>query len=58
YVSRSEYHYHEKIDDVFDGQCYKELVEQGSFKEKHDIALLASIDGFQIFKQKIDDSGF
>ncbi|CAG8453353.1 19249_t:CDS:2 [Gigaspora rosea] len=30
-------------------------LEKGYFKNKHDNALLASIDGFQIFKQKTDD---
>ncbi|CAG8835636.1 20388_t:CDS:10, partial [Gigaspora margarita] len=49
------YYSNENIGDVFDGQHYKNLVGKGYFKNKHDIALLASIDGFQIFKQKTDD---
>ncbi|RIB09554.1 hypothetical protein C2G38_1890302, partial [Gigaspora rosea] len=55
YVSRPEFYHNEEIGNVFDGQRYKDLVQRGYFKEKYDIALLASIDGFQIFKQKTDD---
>lgn len=55
YTSRCGYHTDGKIGDVFDGQHYKDLVKKGHFQEKQDIALMVSIDGFQIFKQKTDD---
>jgi hypothetical protein len=43
------------LDDVFDGKIYKELVDKNLFNNKRDIALTASCDGYQIFKQKTDD---
>ena len=43
------------IGDVFDGNLYKELVSEGFFADKRDIALIGSTDGYQIFKQKTDD---
>ena len=40
--------------DVFDGDLYKELVEEGFFLDERDIALIGSTDGYQIFRQKTD----
>jgi Transposase family tnp2 len=41
--------------DIFDGDLYKELVEEGYFADERDIALVGSTDGYQIFRQKTDD---
>src|SRR5215204_973349 len=41
--------------DIFDGDLYKELVEEGFFTDERDIALIGSTDGYQIFRQKTDD---
>ncbi|GES72716.1 transposase domain-containing protein [Rhizophagus clarus] len=41
--------------DVFDGGRYQKLVEEGHFMDYRDIALIASLDGYNIFKQKTDD---
>lgn len=43
------------LDDIFDGEIYKELVNENLFNDKRDIAFTASCDGYQIFKQKTDD---
>jgi hypothetical protein len=43
------------IGDIFDGNLYKELTEDGYFTDERDIALIGSTDGYQIFKQKTDD---
>ena len=43
------------LDDIFDGEIYKELVNENLFIDKRDVALTASCDGYQIFKQKTDD---
>ena len=43
------------LDDIFDGDIYKELVNENLFNDKRDIAFTASCDGYQIFKQKTDD---
>ena len=43
------------LDDIFDGNIYKELSEENLFINKRDIAFIASCDGYQIFKQKTDD---
>jgi hypothetical protein len=43
------------LDDIFDGNIYKELVNNNLFNDKRDIAFIASCDGYQIFKQKTDD---
>lgn len=40
--------------DIFDGDLYKELLEEGFFSDKRDIALIGSTDGYQIFRQKTD----
>src|SRR6266542_2456137 len=43
------------LDDIFDGDIYKELLERNLFKNNRDIAFTISCDGYQIFKQKTDD---
>src|SRR6266496_3425418 len=43
------------LDDIFDGDIYKELLERNLFKNNRDIAFTISCDGYQIFKQKIDN---
>lgn len=43
------------LDDIFDGEIYKELVDKNLFIDKRDIVFTASCDGYQIFKQKTDD---
>ena len=55
YVSRPDFNSDGKIGDIFDGARYKELLLKGFFKDERDVALTGSIDGYQIFKQKIDD---
>ena len=40
--------------DIFDGDLYKELVNEGFFSDERDIALIGSTDGYQIFRQKTD----
>ncbi|GBC47879.2 transposase domain-containing protein [Rhizophagus irregularis DAOM 181602=DAOM 197198] len=55
---RSEYITREDdgaIGDVFDGSQYKYLSQKGYFQDDRDIALLGSVDGYQLFKQKCDD---
>ncbi len=55
YTSAHEYTLGNQIGDVFDGFRYKTLVSLGFFPDARDIALLASTDGYQIFRQKRDD---
>jgi len=43
------------LDDIFDGEIYKELLERNLFRDNRDIAITVSCDGYQIFKQKTDD---
>jgi hypothetical protein len=43
------------IGDIFDGNLYKKLTDDGYFKDERDIALIGSTDGYQIFRQKTDD---
>jgi len=56
---RNEYvtseNYDNNIGDLFNGNLYKELVDDGYFSNEQDIALIGSTDGYQIFKQKTDD---
>jgi hypothetical protein len=47
--------YHNDIGDIFDGALYKELLDDGYFRDSRDIAFSASCDGYQIFRQKTDD---
>lgn len=46
---------HDNIGDIFDGNIYKELLNDGYFPDQRDIAFTASCDGYQIFRQKTDD---
>ena len=52
YISNKE---DDDLDDIFDGQIYKELVDKNLFNDKRDVVLTASCDEYQIFKQKTDD---
>ena len=36
-------------------RLYQDLLQRGFFKDKRDIALSGSCDGYQIFEQKTDD---
>jgi hypothetical protein len=54
YVTSNEYTNND-IGDIFDGNLYKELADNGYFNDEHDVALIGSTDGFQIFKQKSHD---
>lgn len=56
YTSSEEYTANNgKIGDVFDGNRYKFLVESGLFPDYRDVAFIASLDGYQLFKQKRND---
>ena len=58
---RANYTHHQgfdvdgKIGDIFDGLRYKNLLSNGFFYDKRDVALIGSVDGYQIFRQKTDD---
>jgi hypothetical protein len=51
---RNQREYSDGFDDIFDGELYKELVEDGLFSDERDIALIGTTDGYQIFRQKTD----
>jgi hypothetical protein len=55
YTSTHEYSLNKQIGDVFDGSRYKALTASGFFPDYRDIALIASTDGYQIFRQSRDD---
>lgn len=55
YISQKSYKRNIQIGDIFDGDRYKELVKDGYFQDERDVALIASVDGYQIFRQKTDD---
>jgi hypothetical protein len=55
YINNNEYEKGGSISDIFDGNLYKELSEDGFFKDERDIALIGSMDGYQIFKQRTED---
>jgi len=55
YTSTEAYAIDNSIGDVFDDHHYKSLVSSGLFKDRRDVAFLASTDGYQIFRQKRDD---
>ncbi|CAB4444585.1 unnamed protein product [Rhizophagus irregularis] len=55
YTTSQEYLQYRTYGDIFDGRRYQELVEEGHFIDYRDIALTASLDGYNIFKQKTDD---
>jgi hypothetical protein len=44
----------DEYSDIFDGDLYKELIEEGFFSDERDIALIGTTDGYQIFRQKTD----
>ena len=43
-----------KIGDIFDGVRYQKLLSDGYFEDDRDVALTGSIDGYQIFRQKME----
>src|SRR6266508_1686240 len=43
------------LDNIFDRDIYKELLEKNLFKNNRNIAFMISCDEYQIFKQKTDD---
>ncbi|CAG8682702.1 46280_t:CDS:10 [Gigaspora margarita] len=45
-----------KYCDIFDGQLYKQLLENDFIKDERDLILTASLDGYQIFQQQRDDN--
>ena len=45
----------DNLNDIYDGDLYKNLLNEGFFSGQHDICLIGSCDGYQIFKQKRDD---
>jgi len=55
YTRRQNYQNESQYSDIFNGDQYKRLVEEGHFPDYRDVALMASLDGYQIFKQKTDD---
>ena len=55
YIQRQGFNSDRKIGDIFDGMRYKKLLSDGFFCDDRDIALIGSIDGYQIFQQKTDD---
>ncbi|CAG8850549.1 46217_t:CDS:2 [Gigaspora margarita] len=53
YISREDYKSENSIiGNIFDGNQYKSLVALGLFTDLCDIALIASTDGYQLFKKK------
>ena len=53
---RSTYQFQaEGLSDIYNSELYKILLQEGFFNEDHDICLIGSCDGYQIFKQKQDD---
>jgi hypothetical protein len=55
YTRHQDFGSKEKIGDIFDGKRYQKLLSYGFFCDDRDIALLGSIDGYQIFRQKTND---
>ncbi|PKY28785.1 hypothetical protein RhiirB3_445132 [Rhizophagus irregularis] len=55
YTQHQDFGFKEKIGDIFDGKRYQKLLSYGFFCDDRDIALLGSIDGYQIFQQKTND---
>jgi Transposase family tnp2 len=55
YISREGYDIDGTIGDIFDSAQYKYLSQKGYFQDDRDIALLGSVDGYQLFRQKCDD---
>ncbi|GBC18933.2 uncharacterized protein OCT59_015223 [Rhizophagus irregularis] len=50
YTSQKLYKCNIQIGDVFDGDHYKELVQNGHFQDERDVALLASVDEIRVKK--------
>lgn len=55
YTHSPEYNAGGKMADVYDGLRYKSLINCGLFQHSTDVALLASTDGYQMFRQKRND---
>lgn len=55
YIKRKGYSTDNAIGDVFDGAYYKYLSRNNHFQDERDVALLGSVDGYQLFRQKCDD---
>ena len=55
YIQRQGFGSNGKINDIFDGIRYNKLLSDGFFRDYRDIALIGSVDGYQIFRQKTDD---
>ena len=45
----------EKLGDIYDGELYKEIVNEGLLPDSRDIVFSISLDGYQIFRQQRDD---
>ncbi|CAG8612899.1 466_t:CDS:2 [Ambispora gerdemannii] len=44
-----------KLQDIYDGNLYKEMLREELLADSRDIVFSASLDGYQIFKQQRDD---
>jgi len=44
-----------KLQDIYDGNLYKEMLQEGLLPDSRDIVFSASLDGYQVFKQQRDD---
>jgi len=44
-----------KLQDIYDGNLYKEMLRERLLADSRDIVFSASLDGYQIFKQQRDD---
>ncbi|RGB25345.1 hypothetical protein C1646_632243, partial [Rhizophagus diaphanus] len=55
YTSRQGFGLDGIIGDIFDGARYQKLLSNGYFEDDRDVALMGSVDGYQIFQQKTDD---
>ena len=44
-----------KLQDIYDGHLYKEMLQEGLLADPRDIIFSGSLDGYQIFKQQHDD---
>ena len=49
YTSRQGFGLDGTIGDIFDSARYHSLLSNGYFKDDRDVALMGSIDGYQIF---------
>ena len=46
------------LDNIFDGEIYKKLVNENLFNDKRDIAFTASYDGYQILNKRQMIAGY